>query len=188
MHWLAYACWPIAVVHGLGSGSDTRLPGAMLVFVVCIGIGRWQPWPGAWPSGGPARRGWRLGGALAGGAVLLVITAFAVAGPLRPGWSHRAGTSPALLAQLSGCDQHHRSSTPRATGPSSPSTLRAGPGRLGIPAAPFTTSVSGTVTPSSPDANGESLVTLTMKLADTSAPLRSEIIGPAVERRRRHAP
>jgi len=23
VHWLAYACWPIAVVHGVGTGSDT---------------------------------------------------------------------------------------------------------------------------------------------------------------------
>ena len=23
IHWLAYACWPIAVVHGIGTGSDT---------------------------------------------------------------------------------------------------------------------------------------------------------------------
>ncbi|HEY7487824.1 MAG TPA: ferric reductase-like transmembrane domain-containing protein [Streptosporangiaceae bacterium] len=25
VHWLAYACWPIAVVHGAGIGTDTRL-------------------------------------------------------------------------------------------------------------------------------------------------------------------
>src|SRR5205814_7533449 len=24
VHWLAYAAWPIALVHGLGSGSDAR--------------------------------------------------------------------------------------------------------------------------------------------------------------------
>jgi Ferric reductase like transmembrane component. len=24
VHWLAYACWPIALVHGLGTGSDAR--------------------------------------------------------------------------------------------------------------------------------------------------------------------
>ena len=24
IHWLAYACWPIALVHGLGTGSDVR--------------------------------------------------------------------------------------------------------------------------------------------------------------------
>ena len=23
VHWLAYACWPVAVIHGLGIGSDT---------------------------------------------------------------------------------------------------------------------------------------------------------------------
>ncbi len=22
VHWLAYACWPVALVHGLGTGSD----------------------------------------------------------------------------------------------------------------------------------------------------------------------
>ena len=36
VHYLAYACWPIAVVHGLGSGSDARLPIMMLIEVVCI--------------------------------------------------------------------------------------------------------------------------------------------------------
>src|ERR1700733_7855207 len=25
IHWLAYACWPVAVLHGLGTGSDTRV-------------------------------------------------------------------------------------------------------------------------------------------------------------------
>ncbi len=24
VHWLTYACWPIAVIHGIGTGSDTR--------------------------------------------------------------------------------------------------------------------------------------------------------------------
>ena len=23
VHWLAYACWPVALVHGLGTGSDS---------------------------------------------------------------------------------------------------------------------------------------------------------------------
>src|SRR5665647_669483 len=26
IHWTSYACWPIAVMHGLGTGSDARLP------------------------------------------------------------------------------------------------------------------------------------------------------------------
>ena len=101
VHWLAYACWPIAVLHGLGSGSDARLPGAMLVFVVCVtAVAAAVAWRLA--AGWARSVTWRIGGAVTGAAVLVVITAFAVAGPLRSGWSHRAGTSSALLAQLAG--------------------------------------------------------------------------------------
>ncbi len=179
VHWLAYACWPIAVVHGLGSGSDARLPGATLVFVACTGS---VVAAVAWRLvAGRARSvGWRLGGALAAAAVLLVITAFAVGGPLRPGWSRRAGTSSALLAQLAGAAAtSYASSTPAAgTPPTTPS--RAPAETSAIPATPFSTSVSGTVATSAPDAQGESEVTLTMRLADTTAPLEVRIVGPAV--------
>ena len=101
VHWLAYACWPIAVVHGLGAGSDARLPGATLVFVVCVGS---VVAAVAWRLAvGRARSvTWRVGGAIGAAAVVVVIAVFAEVGPLRPGWSHRAGTSSALLAQLSG--------------------------------------------------------------------------------------
>jgi methionine sulfoxide reductase heme-binding subunit len=175
VHWLAYACWPIAVVHGLGSGSDARLPGATLVFVACTGsVAAAVAW--RLVAGRARTVGWRLGGALAAAAVLLVITAFAVAGPLRPGWSHRAGTSSALLAQLAGASAtSYTGSTPAPTTPST-----APPVTSAIPATPFSTSVSGTVATSTPDARGESEVTLTMRLADTTAPLEVRIVGPAV--------
>jgi sulfoxide reductase heme-binding subunit YedZ len=173
VHWLAYACWPIAAVHGLGAGSDARLPGATLVFVLCTGsVAAAVAWRLA--VGRARSVSWRLGGAVVGAAVLLVITAFAVAGPLRPGWSHRSGTSTALLAQLSGsAATSYSGATPQTKQQSASATS-------GIPTAPFQTSVSGTVATSQPDANGESQVTLTMQLADTSAPLRVQIIGPAV--------
>jgi hypothetical protein len=29
VHWLAYACWPIALVHGIGSGNDLRAAGSL---------------------------------------------------------------------------------------------------------------------------------------------------------------
>ncbi len=177
VHWLAYACWPIAVVHGLGSGSDPRLPGAMLVFVACIGaVAAAVAWRLA--VGRARSVTWRLGGALAGAAVLLVMTAFAAAGPLRSGWSHRAGTSPALLAQLSGAAA---TSYSRGTTGRTPTT--SAPAASGIPATPFTTSASGTVVTSSPSGEGESggdaQVTLTMHLQDTTTPLTVRIIGPA---------
>jgi DMSO/TMAO reductase YedYZ heme-binding membrane subunit len=173
VHWLAYACWPIAVVHGLGSGSDARLSGATLVFVVCTGsVAAAVAWRLA--AGRARSVGWRLGGAVAGATVLLVIALFALAGPLRPGWSHRAGTSPALLAQLSGA------AATSYSGASSSSTASVSPpAATGIPTTPFDTSVSGTVATSQPDANGDAEVTLTMRLAATTAPLTVRIIGPS---------
>jgi len=174
VHWLAYACWPIAAVHGLGSGSDSRLPGAMLVFVACTGsVAAAVAWRLA--VGRVRSASWRLGGAAAGAAVLFVIAAFAVAGPLRPGWSHRAGTSAALLAQLS--SSAATSSSAAATNPSHPPSASAA---SGIPAAPFQTSVSGTVATSPPNASGESDVSLTLRLADTSTPVQIQIVGPSV--------
>jgi DMSO/TMAO reductase YedYZ heme-binding membrane subunit len=37
VHWLTYACWPIAVVHGIGTGSDTRYAWMLAIDAVCIG-------------------------------------------------------------------------------------------------------------------------------------------------------
>jgi methionine sulfoxide reductase heme-binding subunit len=35
VHWLAYACWPIALIHGLGSSSDLRSGGLLALTVLC---------------------------------------------------------------------------------------------------------------------------------------------------------
>ncbi len=177
VHWLAYACWPIALVHGLGSGSDARLPGAMLVFVLCIAAVAVAL---AWRlTAGRARSiRWRLGGAVAGTAALVAIAIFATVGPLRPGWSHRAGTSSALLAQLSGSG-----SSPGSYASISPSTTpsTSTSPSPSVPIAPFDTVVSGTVTTSPPNGDGNTEIHLSMQLADTTVPLRVRIIGPAVD-------
>jgi methionine sulfoxide reductase heme-binding subunit len=36
VHWLAYACWPVAVIHGLGTGSDTSQHWMLLIDLACI--------------------------------------------------------------------------------------------------------------------------------------------------------
>ncbi|NMH97690.1 ferric reductase-like transmembrane domain-containing protein [Pseudonocardia acidicola] len=36
VHWLAYACWPIALGHGLGSGSDAGSGWMLVVVGVCV--------------------------------------------------------------------------------------------------------------------------------------------------------
>jgi sulfoxide reductase heme-binding subunit YedZ len=37
IHWLAYASWPIAVLHGIGTGTDVTALWMLVVDAVCIG-------------------------------------------------------------------------------------------------------------------------------------------------------
>jgi methionine sulfoxide reductase heme-binding subunit len=36
IHWLAYASWPIAVIHGFGTGTDTWSAWMLVIDVLCI--------------------------------------------------------------------------------------------------------------------------------------------------------
>src|SRR6202042_849088 len=47
IHWTAYVCWPVALVHALGTGSDSRSGWAQLLYVLCV-------------LAGLAAVGWRL--------------------------------------------------------------------------------------------------------------------------------
>jgi sulfoxide reductase heme-binding subunit YedZ len=97
IHWLAYASWPVAVLHGLGTGSDTKvwwnlaLTGAcLLAVVVAVGarFGR--------TSEGDGARAPAMALALATSVGLAIFT---FAGPLQSGWARRAGTPASLLGQ-----------------------------------------------------------------------------------------
>ena len=37
LHWLAYACWPVAVVHGFGIGTDRSRHWVLALTLVCVG-------------------------------------------------------------------------------------------------------------------------------------------------------
>jgi sulfoxide reductase heme-binding subunit YedZ len=94
VHWAAYACWPLALVHGLGSGSDVRAGWLLWLSVGCAG---------AVALAVLARAGTAeaAGAALAWtfGAVAVSALALAVwlpSGPLAPGWAHKSGTPPAV--------------------------------------------------------------------------------------------
>jgi methionine sulfoxide reductase heme-binding subunit len=92
VHWAAYACWPIALMHGLGSGSDARIwwMVALDVFAlasVCAAVSwrlaaNWRPEsPGRWAA---------VAGLV---AVPLGVGLWALAGPLQPGWARAASTA-----------------------------------------------------------------------------------------------
>ena len=91
VHWSAYLCWPVAVLHGLGTGTDTPVRWVLGLTVACVAlIAALTGWRLAygWPSHAAAR----LAGALALVLALIAGGAWLTAGPLRPGWALRAGT------------------------------------------------------------------------------------------------
>ncbi|HEY3869678.1 MAG TPA: ferric reductase-like transmembrane domain-containing protein [Actinocrinis sp.] len=99
VHLSAYAAWPLAIFHGAGTGTDTKLGPQLLLYAGCVAavmITCWWRLYGA----GPGRVAARAWSAVAVGALPLVLFAFLSAGPLAPGWSHRAAditvTAPAI--------------------------------------------------------------------------------------------
>jgi methionine sulfoxide reductase heme-binding subunit len=127
VHWLAYASWPIALVHALGTGSDARIGWMRLVGAGCVAVvvlaalARFALRPGL-PKGA------RVAGTLATLIAPVAIAAWYQSGPAQHGWAHRAGTPTTLLA--------------------SRRTVRA-PSRqlisVSLPRSPFSASLTGTV-------------------------------------------
>jgi DMSO/TMAO reductase YedYZ heme-binding membrane subunit len=91
VHWSAYLCWPVAVLHGLGTGTDTPVGWVLVLTAGCVlavaGLTLWRL-ALTWPD--------RPRATAAGVAALVLILiaggAWLRAGPLAPGWSHRSGT------------------------------------------------------------------------------------------------
>ncbi|HEY2142065.1 MAG TPA: ferric reductase-like transmembrane domain-containing protein [Solirubrobacteraceae bacterium] len=99
-HWLTYASWPIALLHGFGTGSDVKstwllaLSIACLVVVVVAVLARVLA---GWPEH-LGRRGAALGGAALFSLFLLL---WLPGGPLGSNWARRSGTPSALLPHTS---------------------------------------------------------------------------------------
>jgi sulfoxide reductase heme-binding subunit YedZ len=93
VHWLSYLCWAAAVLHGLGTGTDTRQPGTLLAAFGCVAVvalGGLIRLAGA----ERLRLAVRLPAVLLLAALPLGVVVFLRAGPLQPDWSRRAGTPP----------------------------------------------------------------------------------------------
>ncbi len=183
VHWAAYACWPVALFHGLGSGSDTHLFGAQFVYLLCavavIGALGWRLVEAQ--SASPT---WRLGAGVAATLVLLAAAVFAFVGPLAPGWSRRAGTSSAVLAQIAAATTGSSASTSGGATTGSPASTSGGSGGSaspGAPAIPFTSALDGTVSVTGPDVSGREKVVLSMRLSSDGVPLVVTLLGNAVD-------
>jgi sulfoxide reductase heme-binding subunit YedZ len=150
IHWLAYASFPVAVLHGLGTGSDAKIWWmllltaacvALVVIATCVRVARAE-------SAVPGLRGTALALSVLTPVALAV---FALAGPLAHGWAARAGTPTKLLPHPAPV----RVST-HTVAPPAPRTST-------VSLAPFTAAVTGTVRQS--QAPGGALVDLNMHLS-----------------------
>ncbi|HXN57456.1 MAG TPA: ferric reductase-like transmembrane domain-containing protein [Candidatus Angelobacter sp.] len=98
-HWLAYVSWPISVLHGLGTGSDTKSWWALLINITCVSAVllalTWRI------AAIPGRSGARTTLATASALGALILVGWTLRGPLQPGWAVAAGTPANLLAQVS---------------------------------------------------------------------------------------
>jgi methionine sulfoxide reductase heme-binding subunit len=154
VHWAAYACWPVAVLHGLGTGTDARSVWLQTLTAVCVGgvvvaLGArlLRDWP--------ARAGLRVGGLGVVGAALVGTIAFAVQGPLAQGWARRAGTPATLLAA---------SRTPVGPRPAAP-TFRV----------PFAGSLSGTATQRRSSGDGSTVLDIAAQIRTAGAPVNLDL-------------
>jgi sulfoxide reductase heme-binding subunit YedZ len=96
IHWFAYASWPVAVLHGLGTGTDTKLWWMLALTVLCVGV----VLVAVWTRIGQADRApdsIRTPAVVLSVAAPLGIAIFALQGPLQTGWANRAGTPAKLL-------------------------------------------------------------------------------------------
>jgi Ferric reductase like transmembrane component len=135
VHWLAYASWPLAVLHGLGTGSDARFGWLAFVTLTCcasvviaivIRIARSQAAIGA-----------RAAALTASLAIPIALFAWYLGGPMQKGWAARAGTPASLLRS------HKRVALePVATVHRS------------LPAQSFSDSLDGQLSQSAPDSRG----------------------------------
>lgn len=96
VHWLAYACWPVALVHGWGTGSDAPTTWMLALTLGCaavvLGAIGWRI-----AGGRPGHARLRATAALAAVAVSAVVGVWLTQGPLAHGWAKRSGTPAALL-------------------------------------------------------------------------------------------
>jgi hypothetical protein len=135
VHWLAYAAWPVALWHGLGTGTDARLPLTLGIDVACaaavLAVAAWRLSLIADPR--------RRLAAVSGMVIAPLATAgFALTGPLQPGWALRAGTPAALLGQRAAAASAAASpAASRATAPAAASGS-ASPAASGVASGPFT--------------------------------------------------
>jgi predicted ferric reductase len=96
VHWLAYASWPIAVLHSLGTGSDVKHSWLLLMTAICVAaVAGAVAVRVAWtPQLAP---GPRIAASATPLLFALALLVWVPIGPLGSNWARRAGTPATLI-------------------------------------------------------------------------------------------
>jgi hypothetical protein len=160
-HWLAYLCWPVAVLHTVGTGSDVKqlwLQALTAVCVLAVIVAVWARLGFGWP----ARRGLRGTAFAASVALPAALVVWLPSGPLGSDWARRAGTPASVLAQSGGSPANSSSSSSSGSG-----------GAI----AAFSAAITGTVSQSQVG-NGLVAVNITLSVQNAALPaLALQIVG-----------
>jgi hypothetical protein len=109
VHWMSYACWPVAFLHDLGTGTDTHFRWSLLFSLACLAVVvAAVVWRLIIADGVPIARRAQIGVAV--GALVVALLGWTFTYPTQPGWARRAGTPAALLGAA-------RTATPPTTLP-----------------------------------------------------------------------
>jgi hypothetical protein len=166
VHWLAYASWPVAVLHGLGTGSDTKLWWMLLLTASCVAAVTIATLVRIARSAVVADT-LRAPATALSVIVPVGLLVFTLAGPLQRGWARRAGTPARLLGKPAVAAT---SAAPRTRGQPVHQTLKA----------PFTASLSGTATQTNQP--GGAIIDLSLRLSGGAhGKLRIRLAGAPLE-------
>jgi DMSO/TMAO reductase YedYZ heme-binding membrane subunit len=97
VHWLAYATWPVALVHAFGTGSDARFGWLAALGLGCLAVVSLAAFVRV--AVGFRRSPVRLGAAAAAFATPIAVLLWYQSGPAQHGWARRAGTPATVLAK-----------------------------------------------------------------------------------------
>ncbi len=121
VHWCAYATWPVALLHSLGTGSDARFGWLSLLGLGCLAAVSLAALTRVALSGGQSLV--RLAAAAAAVAVPIAVALWYQSGPAQRGWAKRAGTPSAVLAKGRGGSQPARDVSLAAPPPAAPTSF-----------------------------------------------------------------
>ncbi len=126
IHWLAYASWPVALIHGLGTGTDAKTHWMLLLTAGCVAVVLAAVVLRV-SDGWPEHLATRLSALGVAALLPLGLLAWLPSGPLAAGWAKRAGTPASVLAKSqaagsrataasTGTTTHQSASSPTAGG------------------------------------------------------------------------